>query len=214
MAFEHTYDSGYAGRVISTLRGVVLAVSGGGAVIEVGGVGYAVAVTAQHALGLRPGAEVLVHTALVVREDELSLYGFASRDELEVFDLLRGVTGVGPKSALGVLSAMTPAQAAVAVAAEDDAAFRKVSGIGPKTAKLIVVSLAGKLLGYAAPDQSPRSRVGGAVRAEAIAALASLGFAERRAEEAVDEAVAEQPEAPVPTIVRLALASLGPAGVR
>ena len=192
MAFEHTYDSGYAGRVISTLRGVVLAVSGGGAVIEVGGVGYAVAVTAQHALGLRPGAEVLVHTAL----------------------LLRGVTGVGPKSALGVLSAMTPAQAAVAVAAEDDAAFRKVSGIGPKTAKLIVVSLAGKLLGYAAPDQSPRSRVGGAVRAEAIAALASLGFAERRAEEAVDEAVAEQPEAPVPTIVRLALASLGPAGVR
>jgi len=69
------------------------------------------------------------------------------------------VTGVGPKSALGVLSAMTPAQAAVAVAAEDDAAFRKVSGIGPKTAKLIVVSLAGKLLGYAAADQSPLSRM-------------------------------------------------------
>ncbi len=86
-----------------------------------------------------------MHTALVVREDDLSLYGFAEADELAVFDLLRGVSGVGPKSAMGVLAAMSPAELAQAVSLEDDGAFRRVSGIGPKTAKLIVVSLAGKL---------------------------------------------------------------------
>ena len=200
--------------MISSVHGTVLHAGTDVVEVLVGGMGFTVAVTPDVARTARVGDAIELHTTLIVREDALSLFGFADRAESALFGVLLGVTGVGPKSALGVLSAMTPAQAAVAVAAEDDAAFRKVSGIGPKTAKLIVVSLAGKLLGYAAPDQSPRSRVGGAVRAEAIAALASLGFAERRAEEAVDEAVAEQPEAPVPTIVRLALASLGPAGVR
>ena len=80
-----------------------------------------------------------------MREDDLSLFGFATRAELEVFDLLRGVSGVGPKSALGVLSTLSPDEIARAVAVEDDAPFRKVSGIGPKTAKLIAVSLQGKL---------------------------------------------------------------------
>jgi Holliday junction DNA helicase RuvA len=200
--------------VIASLRGSVAVVSGGRAILDVGGVGYAVAVTAQHALSLRPGAEAHVYTALIVREDELSLYGFATPDELEVFDLLRGVTGVGPKSALGVLSALTPAQVAAAVAAEDDAAFRKVSGIGPKTAKLIVVSLAGKLPAFLTAGEPAHPAAAPSTRAEAIAALTSLGFPERRAEEAVDEAVAADPAAAVPALVRLALAALGPAGVR
>src|SRR5690606_21348703 len=95
--------------------------------------------------------EATVHTALVVREDELSLYGFESTEALAVFDLLRGVSGVGPKSAMNVLGVLTPAQLAAAVAAEDDAAFRKVSGVGPKTAKLIILSLAGKLAAVSAP---------------------------------------------------------------
>jgi len=131
--------------MISSVRGIVLAVAGTTAVIEVGGVGLSVSLTPQHALSLRVGSEATVRTALIVREDDLSLFGFVDRDELAVFDLLRGVTGVGPKSAMGVLAAMSPAQIASAVATEDDAAFRKVSGIGPKTAKLIVVSLAGKM---------------------------------------------------------------------
>src|SRR5690606_23501024 len=84
-------------------------------------------------------------THLVVREDALALYGFATRDELSVFLQLLGVPGVGPKSALGVLAGMTVDVIATAVAEEDDAPFRRVSGIGPKTAKLIVVHLAGKL---------------------------------------------------------------------
>jgi Holliday junction DNA helicase RuvA len=199
--------------VISSLRGTVLAVSAAGATIEVAGIGYAVALTPDHARSLRIGAETRVHTALIVREDDLSMYGFTDHDELEVFDLLRGVTGVGPKSALGVLAVMAPAEIARAIESEDDGAFRKVSGIGPKTAKLIVVSLAGKLHGFAAVSASSRTRPSDA-RFDAIAALTSLGFPERRAEDAVDEAILEQPEAPVPAIVRLALAALGPAGVR
>ena len=205
--------------MISSLRGTVLAVTTGqnavqDAIIEVGGVGYSVAITPQHALSLRVGAEALLHTALIVREDDLSLCGFPSRDELEVFDLLRGVTGVGPKSALGVLAVMAPAQIAAAVATEDDAAFRKVSGIGPKTAKLIVVSLAGKVMAYSSAAAEPRRVAPTSARAEAIAALSSLGFPERRAEGTVDGIVAEQPGIAVSALVRLALASLGPAGVR
>src|SRR3954466_14905040 len=170
--------------MISSLRGTVLAASGTSVVVEVGGIGYAVAVTPQQALALRLGQEVLLHTALVVREDDLSLFGFADLDALRVFDLLPRVTGVGPKSAIGVLAAMTPDQVAMAVAAEDDAAFRKVSGIGPKTAKLIVVSLAGKLLApRAVPAASPVTTVGGDV----VVALVGLGWPERTAQQTVDE---------------------------
>src|SRR5690606_190429 len=86
-----------------------------------------------------------LQTALGVREDPLPLFGVATQSELEVFGHLIAVSGVGPRSALGVLSALSPAEIARAVAAEDEKPFRKVSGIGPKTAKLIVVSLAGKL---------------------------------------------------------------------
>lgn len=203
--------------MISSLRGNVIAVSGTAstshnAIVEVGGVGYAVALTAQHALELRVGAETLIHTALIVREDDLSLYGFASRDELQVFDLLRGVTGVGPKSALGVLAVMTPDRIAAAVGDEDDGAFRKVSGIGPKTAKLIVVSLAGKLIAFAGAGSAP-ARAAGA-RAEALVALTSLGFPERRAQDAIDEALETAPDSGVQGLMRLALAALGPGGVR
>jgi len=204
----------YPGPVISSLRGTVLAIAGQSVVIEVGGIGYAVLVTPQHALALREGAETFVHTVLIVREDELSLCGFATREELEVFDLLRGVSGVGPKSALGVLSAMTPGQIAAAVEADDDAAFRRVSGIGPKTAKLIVVSLAGKLRGL-----EPGHRASDAIapassaRADVVLALVGLGWPERLAVEAVD-AVAESAGGveSVPALLRLALAHLGPAG--
>src|SRR5687767_2858381 len=110
--------------MISSVRGTVLSVAGTTAVIEVGGVGLAVHVTPGFGLSLRAGTEATLRTALIVREDELSLYGFAEADELSVFDALRSVTGVGPRSAMGVLAALTPSQIAHAVATEDDGAFR------------------------------------------------------------------------------------------
>lgn len=202
--------------MISSLRGTVLHLSGGGAIIEVGGVGMNVALTPSHALTLRTGGEAFVHTALIVREDDMSLYGFASREELELFDLLRSVSGVGPKSALGVLAQLAPDEIARAVAADDDAPFRKVSGIGPKTAKLITVSLSGKLVAPATP------RTGTAViapDADVVAALVGLGWPERTASAAVSDLLDELGEsAPteVPALLRMALSRLGPqrAGVR
>jgi Holliday junction DNA helicase RuvA len=199
--------------VISSLRGRVLTAAGSSVVIEVGGVGFHVNTTPAFALACREGHEASVHTSLVVREDALTLFGFASRDELDVFELLLGVTGVGPKSALGVLSALSPDQVAAAVQGDDDAVFRKVSGIGPKTAKLITLSLAGKLVARpSGPTAAPV--VTGGVAESVLAALTGLGWSERVAAEAVDEtmAVASETEAgSVPSVLRLTLARLGPA---
>ena len=199
--------------MISSVRGTVLTVAGTVAVIEVGGVGLGIQVTPQHGLSLRVGQEALLHTALIVREDDLSLFGFATPEELTVFDLLRGVSGVGPKSALGVLATLTPVQIAQAVAAEDDAPFRKVSGIGPKTAKLIAVSLAGKLIvptgAGTASSVSPPSTVTSSV----VGALVGLGWNDRVAAQAADEAYEEasaDDRASVQALLRLSLARLGP----
>lgn len=198
--------------MISSVRGPVLAAAGSAVVIEVGGIGLSIAVTPQQALAVRLGAETVLHTALIVREDDLALYGFREREELTVFDLLRGVTGVGPKSAMGVLASMTPAQIALAVATEDDGAFRKVSGIGPKTAKLIVLSLAGKLH-VAAVQASGAETAPPATSSSVLAALVGLGWSERVASQAIDDAVASataDERAAVPALLRLALAQLGP----
>ena len=187
-------------------------------VIEVGGVGLAVQVTPATALGVRLDEEALLVTTLIVREDSLTLYGFPTSDELVVFELLVGVTGVGPKSALGVLAVLTPDQIAKAVADDDDGAFRKVSGIGPKTAKLIVLSLAGKLTVTAA--STPNRPVGAtSVAASVQAALIGLGWTERVAAETVDETLTELADAAgaesaaptVAVVLRLALGRLGPA---
>ncbi|WP_295117992.1 Holliday junction branch migration protein RuvA [uncultured Leifsonia sp.] len=202
--------------MISSLRGTVLSAIGGTAVIEVGGVGFAVQLTPDHVLSLRVGEEAFVHTTLIVREDALQLFGFSDLEQLQVFELLNGVSGVGPKSAIGVLSVLSPEQVADAVAADDDAPFRKVSGIGPKTAKLIVVSLTGKL---AAARRAPARAVptGGAPSAvpdSVLVALVGLGWPEKVAAEAVADVVAETDESArdsVQTLLRLTLARLGPA---
>jgi Holliday junction DNA helicase RuvA len=202
--------------MISSVRGTVLTVAGTVAVIDVGGVGLAVQVTPQHGLTLRIGSEATLHTALIVREDDLSLFGFATRAELEVFDLLRGVSGVGPKSALGVLSTLSPDEVARAVAIEDDAPFRKVSGIGPKTAKLIAVSLQGKLVPIVAASAVASPGVAASVGANVVAALVGLGWNERVAAQAVDDAAGgatDDERDSVQALLRLSLATLGP-GVR
>ena len=196
--------------MISSVRGTVIAVAGTTAVIEVGGVGLAMQVTPRHGLTLRVGSEAMVRTALIVREDDLSLFGFAEAEELSVFDHLRSVSGVGPRSAMAVLAVLTPTEVARAVATEDDAVFRKVSGIGPKTAKLIVVSLAGKLAVTHAAE--PRSKVVPSVSENVLIALVGLGWNERVAMQAVEDAIAEASESErevVPALLRRALANLG-----
>jgi Holliday junction DNA helicase RuvA len=198
--------------MISSVRGTVLAIAGPAVIIEVGGIGLSIQVTPQHALALRVGSEASVRTALIVREDDLSLYGFVDADELTVFDALRGVTGVGPKSAMGVLAAMEPGEIASAIARDDDSAFRKVSGIGPKTAKLIILSLAGKLA-IAPRGGATTPRAAQSVEESVLVALVGLGWNERAANQALEEAMAGATEAEreaVPALLRLALTRLGP----
>lgn len=198
--------------MISSLHGTVLHADDDSVVVEVGGVGLSVAVPPQVARAARPGERLRLHTHLVVRDDALALFGFETRDELAVFAQLLGVPGVGPKSGMGVLSALTVPAIAEAVSAEDDAPFRRVSGIGPKTAKLIVVHLTGKLTATAVP--AAPGAVAGSVRAQVTEALVGLGWNERVAGEALD-AIAQDADdterASVTALLRLALAQLGPA---
>lgn len=199
--------------MISSIRGRVVHADADSVVVEVGGVGLAVAVPPQVARGAHLGEELHLHTTLIVREDALSLFGFETHDELSVFALLLGVTGVGPKSALGVLSTLTVGQIADAVTADDDAPFRRVSGIGPKTAKLIVVQLAGRL-SPARLTPSRTTATQSAVPGQVTQALVGLGWSERTAAEAVaavaDDATAAD-RASVQALLRLTLAVLGPA---
>lgn len=199
--------------MISSVRGTVVHTAADSVVIDVSGVGYSVAVPPDVARTAGHGHELFLHTHLVVREDALSLFGFATRDELEVFGVLLGVNGVGPKSALGILSVLTIDQIASAVEAEDDKPFRKVSGIGPKTAKLITLQLQGKLHAPAPAGASGASAPAG-VSAQVIAALTGLGWPERTAAEAVDQVVegaSDADRASVQALLRLTLAALGPA---
>ncbi|MGU3424529.1 Holliday junction branch migration protein RuvA [Microbacterium paraoxydans] len=199
--------------MISSLHGTVLHTTPDHVIIDVGGVGFAVAVPADVAHTATVGEKLLLHTSLIVREDSLSLFGFADRGELEIFSLLLSVTGVGPKSALGVLSHLTADQIAEAVTAEDDAPFRRVSGIGPKTAKLIVVQLAGKVQAVAAPS-TPAGSGGDDVVAQVTVALVGLGWSEKVAAEAATQTATDATDAErasVALLLRRTLALLGPA---
>lgn len=198
--------------MISSLHGVVLHTTPDQVVLDVGGVGFAIAVPGDVAHTATVGENLRLHTSLIVREDSLSLFGFADREELEIFGLLISVTGVGPKSALGVLSHLTVDQIADAVSAEDDAPFRRVSGIGPKTAKLIVLQLAGKV--HARPSAPGVASAPADVTTQVTAALVGLGWSERVALEAAAQTVADATDAErgsVAALLRRTLALLGPA---
>lgn len=131
--------------MISSVSGKILELGLDNAVISVGGIGLKVAMTPRHAMTLRHQQEVFLHTKLIVREDDLSLFGFESTNQRELFDLLCSVNGIGPKLAMTVLAGLSEDKLRSAVNNNDEAVFRSVSGIGPKTAKLILISLAGKV---------------------------------------------------------------------
>lgn len=170
--------------------------------LDVSGVGYLVQVIPSLALNSAKGSELFVHTAFVVREDAFTIYGFETLDELETFDLLRSVTGVGPKSALSIIHQLGVDQLGSAISNEDDSAFKKVSGIGPKTAKLIVVTLAGKI-------QGTSSSTSNALDADVVAALTGLGYSQKNAEQAVSLARAEIVDASKESLLRSALQRIG-----
>lgn len=200
----------YASGVISQLSGTIVQHGENHAVVDVAGVGYAVQVTPTHALELRHGERATVTTAMIVREDAISLYGFRDATEREVFDLLTGVSGVGPKSAMSVLSQLTPVQLAQAIANDDVAAFKRVTGVGPKTAKLIILNLKDKLPAAGGVSDAVTISAPASMRADVIEALVGLGTAQKVAEQAVDQALEDAGAADsVPSLLRAALAIIG-----
>lgn len=195
--------------MIASIRGIVNAKTTSQLVVDVGGVGYLINVTANTAAKHSIGNEISLFTAMIVREDAMNLFGFNSALEQELFDLLRSVTGVGPKSALAILGALSTAEIASAVALDNDSAFKAVSGIGPKTAKLITVTLAGKLshLVLVHPDDSTSDQ---ADFGSVVEALVSLGWPERSAQEAVKDAASNAKKGEGRDIIlRQALSKLG-----
>jgi holliday junction DNA helicase RuvA len=163
--------------VISRLRGTIAARTTAGVVIDVGGVGYLVAVTPR--VAGRVGEETTVETHLHVREDALQLYGFASAEERELFEQLLGVSGVGPKVALAIVSGSTPPELRRAIVRDDTARFEAIPGIGRKTAQRVVLELKEKL--DAGADGGPAAA--GSVLARA--ALVELGWSVVDAERAL-----------------------------
>lgn len=207
--------------MISSLRGTVTHLGLSSAVLEVGGVGMAVQATPQTLSALRLGEEARVSTALIVREDSLTLFGFADDDEREVFETLLTVSGVGPRLALAVLAVLDPEAIRVAAHGEDSKAFTTVPGIGPKVAGRIVLELKGKLVphGTGSPGM-PLLPVSGeeAWKPQVVAALTSLGWSEKDASSNIDKALKDSPElaeaGSVPEILRATLRWLGQDGAR
>jgi holliday junction DNA helicase RuvA len=163
--------------MIASLRGNIIDRTANAVVIDVGGVGYLVAITPTHAADLTTNAttSLIIHT--IVREDSLTLYGFRTKEERSLFQALIGISGVGPKTALTVLSLAAPREIMSAIQAGDSSVLTKVSGIGRKTADRIIIELREKVGSIGLPTAGPE--------AEVIDALVGLGYSIPEARDAV-----------------------------
>ena len=166
--------------MIRSLRGRLEAVGPDWVVVETAGVGLQVFVSAPASLGA-PGDQVRLHTHLVVREDDLILYGFLDEGSLRLFQMLLGVSGVGPRLALAVLTGAPPKVLVQAIATEDEGALSAVPGVGKRTAARIILDLKGKL---AAAPGLPMA-VPGDGRGDVVGALEALGYSPTEARQAV-----------------------------
>lgn len=197
--------------MISSVRGQVLSIGLDHAVVEVGGVGLAVHATPSTLATLRRGAEARLATAMVVREESLTLFGFPDDEQRDVFGLLQSVAGIGPRMALATLAVLDPDALSTALVEGDVKMLTRVPGIGPKVAQRMVLELKDKVVAPAAtPVLVPLLSGGGDPRREQVVeALIGLGFTARPAEVAVDQALTTVPDADAAALLRTALATLG-----
>ena len=195
--------------MISSVRGEVLSVGLDHVVVEVGGVGFAVQATPATLSTLRRGEEVRLHTALVVREDSLTLFGFADEDARELFGLLQTVSGIGPRLALATLAVLEPDKLRAALVEGNITVLTQVPGIGRKGAERLSLDLRDKVTALGGTGEVPAVSAPGALRAEVVEALAGLGFPAKQAEQAVDRVLAEGDGHTTATVLRSALATLG-----
>jgi holliday junction DNA helicase RuvA len=201
--------------MIAFVNGQVTAAGPDGAVVDVGGVGLSVQCTPATLASLRVGDRAHVPTSLVVREDSLTLYGFADEDERSVFELLQTASGVGPRLALAMLAVHAPNALRRAVATEDLAALTKVPGIGKKGAQRIILELKDRLGGPIGDDGSGGAGAaaggGASWRAQVHTGLVNLGWPGKDADAAVDAVAADldgQETPDVGTLLKSALKKL------
>ncbi|GAA1833552.1 Holliday junction branch migration protein RuvA [Pseudonocardia ailaonensis] len=199
--------------MISSVRGPVLEIGLDHAVVEVGGVGFAVFCTPNTLAGLRRGNEARLSTTLIVREESLTLFGFADADERELFLLLQTVSGIGPRLALATIAVLEPDVLRRALHDGDLTTLMRIPGVGKKSAERLVVELRDKVLvGPAtlpAAAGAPTAISGNARRDQVVEALVGLGFTQKPAEQAVDSVLAQDPAAEPSGLLRSALSSLG-----
>ena len=196
--------------MIASVRGEVLEIALDHAVVEVGGVGLAVVAAPGTLAGLRRGEQARLATTLVVREDSLTLFGFADDAQRELFGLLQSVAGIGPRMALATLAVLSPDALTAALHTGDVKTLCRVPGIGQKVAQRMVLELKDKVL--AAPAATPVPAGSGHPRRdEVVEALVGLGFTARPAEAAVDAALQGEDGAGADsaTLLRAALTTLG-----
>jgi len=193
--------------LIARLTGILAETTADGAIVDVGGVGYQIHASTRTLDSLGPiGGDVLILTELQVREDGWTLFGFGSTGEREAFRQLTSVQGVGGRVALAILSVLDPAELAAAVSRGDKAMVARANGVGPKLAMRIVNELAGKLGSPALAGVAGAAAPRGGVAADALSALANLGFKPAEASAAVAAANEELGEgATLDALVRMAL---------
>jgi Holliday junction DNA helicase RuvA len=154
--------------------------------IECGGVGYEVKISLNTFSQLSESESIKIFTKLIVREDAHILYGFNTKDEREMFNLLISVSGIGPNTALIMLSSLSSEEIAIAIQTEDVATIQKVKGIGAKTAQRVIIDLKGKVLKFSSESENIFSK-NNTNRFDALTALVSLGFDKKSAEKVLDK---------------------------
>ncbi|GAB2842397.1 Holliday junction branch migration protein RuvA [Lentzea nigeriaca] len=191
--------------MISSLRGQVQHVGLDHAVVEVGGVGFAVQMTPSTLATLRRGEEASLATSLVVREDSLTLFGFADVEARELFGLLQTVSGIGPRIALATLAVLEPDKLRHALAEGNITVLTQVPGIGKKGAERLIIELRDKVGALPTPTAPAHSQT----RDHVVEALLGLGFPAKAAEATVDNVLADNPDQSTSAVLRRALATLG-----
>ncbi|TCO49826.1 Holliday junction branch migration protein RuvA [Actinocrispum wychmicini] len=195
--------------MISSVRGPVLSVGLDHVVIEVGGIGFAVQAAPSTLAMLRRGEEARLATALIVREDSLTLFGFADVDARDLFWLLLTVSGIGPRLALAMLAVLEPDKLRAALAEGNISMLTQVPGIGKKGAERLIIELRDKVGSLPSGEPAVAAPSASVVRASVVEALVGLGFAQRAAEQAVDGVLADNSAGDTAVVLRKSLAVLG-----
>jgi holliday junction DNA helicase RuvA len=195
--------------MIASIRGEVLDVALDHVVIEACGVGYRVNATPSTLATLRRGSEARLVTAMIVREDSMTLYGFADTDSRDLFGQLLSVSGVGPRLAMATLAVHDGSALRQVLADGDVTALTRVPGIGKRSAERMVLELRDKVGCAGVCASGARAVNGHSVRGPVVEALVGLGFAAKQAEEATDRVLAGEHGATTSTALRAALSSLG-----